>query len=148
VVLMVDVQIVLGSESDMEHARKCAEQLASFGIMSIITVASAHRNPEKLEQLVKGSSAKVFIAMAGLSAALPGTIAARTNKPVIGVPLNVKMGGLDSLLSSMQMPTGVPVATVAIDGAKNAAILAAEILALGDSKLAKKLADYRSGMGK
>ncbi len=145
---MVDVQIVLGSESDMEHARKCAEQLAGFGIMSITTVASAHRNPAKLESLIKGSNAKVFIAMAGLSAALPGTIAARTNKPVIGVPLNVKLEGLDSLLSSMQMPTGVPVATVAIDGAKNAAILAAEIIALGDAKVAKKLADYRAGLKK
>ncbi len=145
---MVDVQIVLGSESDMGHAEKCRGQLGEFGISSEIAVASAHRSPEKLEALVKGSGAKLFIAMAGLSAALPGTIAARTNKPVIGVPLNVKLEGLDSLLSSMQMPAGVPVATVTIDGAKNAAILAAEIIALSDQKVAKKLEEYRASIAK
>jgi 5-(carboxyamino)imidazole ribonucleotide mutase len=145
---MVDVQIVLGSESDLGHAKKCKEQLEQFGIGAEIAVASAHRNPEKLDALVKGSSAKVFIAMAGLSAALPGTVAAKTIKPVIGVPLNVKLEGLDALLSSMQMPTGVPVATVAIDGAKNAGILAAEIIALSDQRVAKKLADYKAGLAK
>jgi 5-(carboxyamino)imidazole ribonucleotide mutase len=106
-------------------------------------VASAHRHPKKLEQIVESADAKVFIAIAGLSAALPGAIAARTTKPVIGVPVNVKLEGLDALLSMMQLPSGVPVATVGIDNGKNAALLAAEILALSDASLARKLEERR-----
>jgi 5-(carboxyamino)imidazole ribonucleotide mutase len=133
------VLIVIGSETDMAHAKKCAEKLKEFGVENKIEVASAHRNPEKVDELMKKSPAHVFIAMAGLSAALPGVLASKTTKPVIGVPLDVKLGGLDALLSSMQIPSGVPVATVGVDNSKNAAFLAMRILALSDSKLAAKL---------
>jgi len=136
---MVDVLIMLGSESDMPHAEKCKKVLDEYGVASEILVASAHRAPDKVDAAVKGSDAKVFIAMAGLSAALPGVVASKTTKPVIGVPLNVKLEGLDALLSSMQLPGGVPVATVGIDNAKNAALLAVRILALNNATLAKKV---------
>ena len=137
--MALKVLILIGSESDMEHAKKCAAKLDEFGVENKIEVASAHRNPEKVEELVSNSDAKVFVAMAGLSAALPGVVASKTIKPVIGVPLNVKLDGLDALLSVMQMPSGVPVASVGIDNAKNAAFLAMRILALNDSELAAKL---------
>lgn len=136
---MADVLIMLGSESDMPHAEKCKKILDDYGVKNEIVVASAHRTPEKVDAAVKGSSAKVFICMAGLSAALPGVVASKTTKPVIGVPLNVKLDGLDALLSSMQLPGGVPVATVGIDNSKNAALLAIRILALTDAALAKKV---------
>ena len=136
---MVDVLILLGSESDMPIAAKAKEALDSLGISNEIKVASAHRTPDLLDKLIKESSAKVFIGIAGLSAALPGVIASKTAKPVIGVPVNVKLDGLDALLSTMQLPPGVPVATVGIDNGKNAALLAARILALSDKKLAEKL---------
>ncbi|MFH0927507.1 MAG: 5-(carboxyamino)imidazole ribonucleotide mutase [Candidatus Micrarchaeota archaeon] len=133
------VLIMIGSESDMVHAKKCSDKLDEFGVENRIEVASAHRNPEKVDELMKKSPAQVFVAMAGLSAALPGVLASKTTKPVIGVPLNVKLDGLDALLSSMQIPSGVPVATVGVDNAKNAAFLAMRILALSDAKLAGKL---------
>ena len=136
---MVDVLILLGSESDMPIAKKAADTLDGFGIKNEIKVASAHRTPDLLDKIIKESNAKVFIGIAGLSAALPGVIASKTAKPVIGVPVNVKLDGLDALLSTMQLPPGVPVATVGIDNGKNAALLAARILALGDSKLAEKV---------
>ncbi|MEM4389799.1 MAG: 5-(carboxyamino)imidazole ribonucleotide mutase [Candidatus Micrarchaeia archaeon] len=141
---MPDVLIVLGSDSDRPIADKAIEVLRHLGISYSLEIASAHRQPKKLELLTQTADAKVFIAIAGLSAALPGAIAARTTKPVIGVPVNVKLDGLDALLSTMQMPAGVPVATVGIDNGKNAALLAAEILALSNEQLAKKLADYRA----
>ena len=133
------VLILIGSESDMEHAKKCAGKLDEFSVENRIEVASAHRDPQKVEELISNSSADVFIAMAGLSAALPGVVASKTIKPVIGVPLNVKMDGLDALMSVMQMPSGVPVASVGIDNAKNAAFLAMRVLALSDSELSGKL---------
>ena len=136
---MADVLIITGSESDLQIAKKAADALSELGIANEIKVASAHRQPELLDKIIKGSDAKVFIGIAGLSAALPGVIASKTQKPVIGVPVNVKLDGLDALLSIMQMPPGVPVATVGIDNGKNAAILAVRILALNDSKLAAKL---------
>jgi 5-(carboxyamino)imidazole ribonucleotide mutase len=136
---MVDVLILVGSESDMAIAEKAKQQLDELGVKSRIDVASAHRTPSKLDKLVRESDAKIFIGIAGLSAALPGVIASKTKKPVIGVPVDVKLGGLDALLSIMQMPSGVPVATVGIDNAKNAAHLAARILALSDAKLAARL---------
>ncbi|HIH19496.1 TPA: 5-(carboxyamino)imidazole ribonucleotide mutase [Candidatus Micrarchaeota archaeon] len=136
---MVDVLILLGSGSDMPIAAKAKEALDPLGISNEIKVASAHRTPDLLDKLIKESSAKVFIGIAGLSAALPGVIASKTAKPVIGVPVNVKLDGLDALLSTMQLPPGVPVATVGIDNGKNAALLAARILALSDKKLAEKL---------
>ncbi|MEM2963229.1 MAG: 5-(carboxyamino)imidazole ribonucleotide mutase [Candidatus Anstonellales archaeon] len=143
---MARVHIILGSKSDEEIAKKCADVLSEFGVEYEIEVASAHRNPEKLEAIVQSSDADLFIAIAGLSAALPGAIAAKTIKPVIGVPLNVKLEGLDALLSTMQMPSGVPVATVGIDNWKNAAILAVEVLAVANKNLKTKLEDYKARM--
>jgi len=136
---MVDVLVMTGSESDMPIVKKATDVLAELGISYEVKVASAHRAPDLVDKLVKESDAKVFIGVAGLSAALPGVIASKTNKPVIGVPVDVKLGGLDALLSTAQLPPGVPVATVGIDNGKNAAILAARILALSDAKLAAKL---------
>ncbi|OIO20718.1 5-(carboxyamino)imidazole ribonucleotide mutase [Candidatus Micrarchaeota archaeon CG1_02_47_40] len=143
---MQKVQIILGSSSDEKIAQDCQKVLQAFGVECKTDIASAHRNPEKLEGIVQNSSASVFIAIAGLSAALPGAIASHTIKPVIGVPVNVKLDGLDALLSVMQLPSGIPVAAVGIDNGKNAALLAVEILALSDAKLANKLADYRAKM--
>ncbi|MCX8175000.1 MAG: 5-(carboxyamino)imidazole ribonucleotide mutase [Candidatus Micrarchaeota archaeon] len=136
---MVDVLIMLGSESDMAIAEKAKKALDELGIPNEIKVASAHRAPELVDKIVRESDAKVFIGIAGLSAALPGVIASKTKKPVIGVPVDVKLGGLDALLSIAQIPSGVPVAAVGIDNGKNAALLAARILALSDRKLAEKL---------
>jgi len=140
---MVNVSIIIGSTSDQQLGEKAAEMLKEFDVSYDLHVISAHRNPEKLSKHVRESSAEVFIAIAGLAAALPSAIAAQTIKPVIGVPKEVRLGGLDSLLSIVQMPTGVPVATVGIDGAKNAALLAVEILALNDPVLSEKLQQYR-----
>jgi len=145
---MPEVMIVIGSESDKKHADVAAELLTQLGITHSTEVASAHRTPEKLEALISKSDAKVFIAIAGLSAALPGVIASKTTKPVIGVPVNVKLDGLDALLSMMQMPSGIPVATVGIDNAKNAALLAVEILAVNGKPYAAKLEEYRKAMKK
>ena len=140
---MVNVSIIIGSTSDQELGDKAKQILDEFKVTYDLQVISAHRNPEKLAKYIKESPAKVFITIAGLAAALPGAVAAQTIKPVIGVPKEVKLGGLDSLLSIVQMPTGVPVATVGIDGAKNASLLAIEILALEDKTLAQMLLDYR-----
>jgi 5-(carboxyamino)imidazole ribonucleotide mutase len=140
---MVTVSIVIGSESDRELGDAAANQLRDFGVGHELKTLSAHRNPKALAQYVDSTDAEVFIAIAGLSAALPGAIAALTVKPVIGVPKEVKLGGVDALLSMIQMPTGVPVATVGVDAAKNAALLAVEILAVGDEKLRQKLVEFR-----
>lgn len=140
---MVRVSIVMGSESDREVGEKASAILDDFGVDHELEVYSAHRNPTMLREYVKSSNASVFIAIAGLSAALPGAIASHTIKPVIGVPKEVKLSGLDSLLSIVQMPTGVPVACIGIDNSRNAALLAIEILALLDSTLKMKLEDYR-----
>jgi len=140
---LVSVSIIMGSESDRVLGEDAAEILKDFGVEYDLRVYSAHRNPKELEEYLDSSDSMVFIAIAGLSAALPGFIAAHTLKPVVGVPKAVKIGGLDALLSTVQMPTGVPVACVGIDSAKNAALLAAEILALGDEDLRRRLEDYR-----
>ena len=140
---MANVSIIIGSTSDQELGDKAAQILDEFKVTYDLQVISAHRNPEKLSKYIKETPAKVFITIAGLAAALPGAVAAQTIKPVIGVPKEVKLGGLDSLLSIVQMPTGVPVATVGIDGAKNAALLAVEILALQEPELTEKLNQYR-----
>jgi 5-(carboxyamino)imidazole ribonucleotide mutase len=139
----MDVLIISGSKSDSDLVEKVEKTLDDFGVSYRSEVASAHRDPSRVEELVKGSEARVIIAVAGLSAALPGVCASHTTKPVIGLPKDVKLGGMDSLLSMAQMPPGVPVATVGIDNAKNAAILAVEILAVGDEGLGKKLTDYK-----
>ena len=125
---MVTVAILIGSESDREIAGRSAKVLDSSGVEYEIKVLSAHRNPVELEDYIKKSDADVFIAIAGLSAALPGVIASRTKKPVIGVPVSSKLGGMDALLSIAQMPKGVPVACVGIDNGENAAHLALRIL--------------------
>lgn len=139
---MSRVSIILGSKSDMPVAEKAIAILRRFGIDFDIAVASAHRTPARVEELVKNSSADVFIAIAGLSAALPGSVAALTVKPVIGVPVSGKLN-LDSILSIVQLPPGIPVAAVGLDRGDNAAILTAEILSIGDEAVAKALQDYR-----
>ncbi|WP_048150098.1 5-(carboxyamino)imidazole ribonucleotide mutase [Palaeococcus ferrophilus] len=139
------VLVVMGSRSDSGIAEKVTSTLDEFGVLYDVEVASAHRNPKKVEELAK-KDYDVFIAIAGLSAALPGVIAAHTVKPVIGVPVSAKLDGLDALLSIAQLPPGVPVAAVGIDNGKNAALLAVEILALGDEGLRKKLEEYREKM--
>lgn len=140
---MEKVLIISGSKSDEEIAKQTIAALDAFGVPYRYEVASAHRNPDKVERLVRESTASVFICIAGLSAALPGVVASKTTKPVIGVPVNAAVGGLDSLLSITQMPPNVPVAAVGIGMGKNAAILAVEMLALSDSELAKKLSDFK-----
>ncbi|MCX6776483.1 MAG: 5-(carboxyamino)imidazole ribonucleotide mutase [Candidatus Micrarchaeota archaeon] len=142
---MVDVLVITGSSSDKKIADDAIAILKEFGVSSEFQVASAHRAPDKVESIVKNTDAKVIIAIAGLSAALPGFIASRVTVPVVGVPVNVKLDGLDALLSAMQMPSGVPVACVSIDGGKNAAMLAVEILATSNPGLKEKLAKYRKG---
>jgi 5-(carboxyamino)imidazole ribonucleotide mutase len=124
----VFVSILAGSQSDEKIYSKAAEVLAQEGIPHEVKILSAHRQPDELDAYVKGSKANVFICVAGLSAALPGVVASKTKKPVIGVPVDAKLGGLDALLSIVQMPPGVPVACVGIDNAKNAAYLAIRIL--------------------
>ncbi len=141
---MERVLILSGSKSDEEVYGKTVKTLEEFGVEYKLEIASAHRTPELVDKLVTETKADVIIAVAGLSAALPGVVASKTTKPVIGVPVNVKLEGLDALLSIMQMPPGIPVATVGIDNGKNAAMLAIEILALKDEKLAKKLKEARA----
>ncbi len=125
---MVTISILIGSESDRQVAERTAKILDDAGIDFEIRVLSAHRNPKELEDYVQKSNARVFIAIAGLSAALPGAVASWTKKPVIGVPVCSKLGGLDALLSIVQMPKGVPVACVGIDNGENAAFLALRII--------------------
>ena len=128
---MAEVCIVMGSRSDDAIARKATEVLDEAGVEYELHVASAHRNPGDVEKIIGESRASVFIGIAGLAAHLPGFMASRTEKPVIGVPVSGKLGGLDALLSIVQMPKGVPVATVGIDRGDNAALLALRIISLG-----------------
>ena len=133
------VAVIIGSESDRHIAEKVTKILERYDVPYEVKVLSAHRNPKELEEYVTSSKAHIFIGIAGLAAHLPGFIASRTNKPVIGVPVSAKLGGLDALLSIVQMPRGVPVATVGIDNGENAAYLALRILALYDEEIRKKL---------
>lgn len=143
------VAVIMGSDSDWDVMENCVKQLKEFGIEADVNVLSAHRTPDDLHDYVASAGANnigVFIAAAGLSAALAGTIAAHTSLPVIGVPIAAgALKGVDALLSTVQMPPGVPVACMGIGkpGAKNAAVLAAQILALGDEGLTAKLADFK-----
>ena len=137
------VAVVAGSKSDQAITDEALKVLQELSVPCEVHFISAHRNPEKLRQFVSQSRAKVFIAVAGLSAHLPGVVASMTVRPVIGVPVNVKLNGLDSLLSIVQMPPGVPVGCVGIDNARNAGILAAEILALSDPAVAANLEKLR-----
>ena len=147
---MAKVGIVMGSDSDLKVMSKAAEMLEELGVEYEMTIISAHRQPDELSQwtrTVEERDVKVIIAGAGMAAALPGMCAALYALPVIGVPLSGKnLDGMDAVFSIMQMPPGVPVATVAIDGAKNAAILAAKILATGNPELLAKLKAYTQDM--
>ena len=139
---MSRVTIIMGSKSDMPVAEKAIGILRKFGIEFDIAVASAHRTPARVESLVEESRSDVFIAIAGLSAALPGVVASFTVKPVIGVPVSGALN-LDALLSVVQVPPGVPVAAVGLDRGDNAAVLAAEILAINDDSVRQALLSYR-----
>ena len=147
---MANVSIIMGSDSDLEQMSKAADVLEDFGIDHEISIISAHREPDELVEWcrsAKDRGVKVIIAGAGMAAALPGMCAALFEGPVIGVPLYGKaLSGTDALYSMLQMPPGVPVATVAIDGAKNAGLLAAQILSVADETIASKLSEYRRDM--
>ena len=141
------VAIIMGSTSDLPVVKKAADVLRSFGVPFEAHVYSAHRTPEEARRFALNARAEgfgVIIAAAGMAAHLAGAMAAGTTLPVIGIPIGSSMSGLDALLSTVQMPSGIPVATVAVDGAKNAAFLAAEILAVTDEGLAEKLAAQRA----
>ncbi len=144
------VAVVMGSDSDLDTMRPCIQRLKDFGIPAEVRIISAHRTPAAAEQLAANAIENgfgVIIAAAGKAAHLAGVLAAYTTLPVIGVPVKTSMmGGLDSLLSMVQMPKGIPVACVAVDGADNAAILAAQMLALSDPELADKLTQFKAKM--
>ncbi len=144
------VGIIMGSDSDLPVMKQAVEVLDELGVSYEVTIVSAHRTPDRMVAYAReaaGRNVRVIIAGAGGAAHLPGMVAAMTDLPVIGVPVrSSNLQGLDSLLSIVQMPGGVPVATVAINGAKNAGILAVKILALSDSELAEKVRNYRTTM--
>lgn len=140
----------MGSTSDLPIMEKACKWLNDNEIPFEVNALSAHRTPEAVETFAKSAKArgiKVIIAGAGMAAALPGVIAASTPLPVIGVPIKGMLDGLDAMLSIIQMPPGIPVATVGVNGAQNAAILAAEMLALGDEQIAKKVDVWKAGLG-
>ena len=139
------VQIIMGSKSDVQIADKAKKIFEELEIEYNIKVASAHRTPDVLKDIVETSDADVFIGIAGLAAALPGCIASHTLKPVIGVPVSGKVN-LDAILSIIQMPPGIPVAAVGLDRGDNAALLAVEMLAVKDKNLVKKLEQYRENL--
>ncbi|MBP9716783.1 MAG: 5-(carboxyamino)imidazole ribonucleotide mutase [Candidatus Levybacteria bacterium] len=147
-----EVAIVMGSDSDLGVMKDAAEILESFGIKYHLSIVSAHRTPDRLFDFAKTAEKKgfkVIIAGAGGSAHLPGMIASLTPLPVIGVPVKGKsFEGFDSLLSIVQMPPGIPVATVAVNGAKNAGILAASIIGVSNKKILKKVSDYKNNLEK
>lgn len=146
------VSIIMGSTSDLPVMEKAAQLLNDMHVPFEINALSAHRTPEAVESFARGAAARgirVIIAGAGMAAALPGVIAASTTLPVIGVPIKGStLDGVDALYSILQMPPGIPVATVAINGALNAAILAVQMLALSDERLAADLAAYKEGLKK
>lgn len=147
---MKKVCIVMGSDSDLKVMRVCADKLRDFGVPFDVRIISAHRTPAAAESLARNAAEEgfgVIIAAAGKAAHLGGVLAAYTTLPVIAVPMGTSvMGGLDSLLSMVQMPKGIPVACVAIDGAENAAILAVQMLALGDPALTRVLEAFKAQM--
>ncbi|MCR5643388.1 MAG: 5-(carboxyamino)imidazole ribonucleotide mutase [Prevotella sp.] len=143
------VSIIMGSTSDLPVMEKACKLLDELQVPFEVNALSAHRTPDAVEQFAKSArerGLKVIIAGAGMAAALPGVIAASTTLPVIGVPIKGMLDGLDALLSIIQMPPGIPVATVGVNGAQNAAILAVEMLALSDEGLAARLSAYKSGL--
>jgi phosphoribosylaminoimidazole carboxylase PurE protein len=142
------VAIIVGSRSDLEVVQKAADTLEKLGVRSDLRVISAHRAPELLETYVAGALERgvtAFICAAGLAAHLPGVVASKTTLPVIGIPMPGQLaGGLDALLSIVQMPKGIPVATVGVGQAENAALLAAQMLGLSDDRIAQAVADHRA----
>lgn len=144
------VAVIMGSDSDLDTMRPCIQRLQDFGVQTEVRVISAHRTPAAAEAFASAARDEgfgVIIAAAGKAAHLGGVLAAYTTLPVIGVPIKTSMmGGLDSLLSMVQMPKGIPVACVAVDGADNAAILAVQMLALADGELANKLSAFKQEM--
>ena len=144
------VSIIMGSTSDLPVMEKACKFLNEMQIPFEVNALSAHRTPDAVESFAKGAAnrgIRVIIAGAGMAAALPGVIAASTTLPVIGVPIKGMLDGLDAMLSIIQMPPGIPVATVGVNGSMNAAILAAEILALTDPQIARKMTAYKTGLG-
>ncbi|MDP4271920.1 MAG: 5-(carboxyamino)imidazole ribonucleotide mutase [Bacteroidota bacterium] len=145
------ISIIMGSTSDLPVMSKAAELLNDFEIPFEINALSAHRTPAEVEVFAKGAQErgiKVIIAAAGMAAHLPGVIASMTTLPVIGVPIKASLDGMDALLAIVQMPPGIPVATVGIDGSLNAAILAVQMISTGDEMLQEKLALYKEGLKK
>jgi 5-(carboxyamino)imidazole ribonucleotide mutase len=145
------VSIIMGSTSDLPVMEKAAEILNSFGIPFEMNALSAHRTPGEVEKFAKnaeGRGIKVIIAAAGMAAHLPGVIAAMTPLPVIGVPINASLSGLDSIFSILQMPPGIPVATVGVNAAQNAGILAAQIISTGDKKILNEVVKYKESLKK
>jgi 5-(carboxyamino)imidazole ribonucleotide mutase len=145
------VSIIMGSTSDLPVMEKAAQVLNDFKIPFEMNALSAHRTPEKVRVFAEGAAArgiKVIIAAAGMAAHLPGVIAAMTPVPVIGVPIKASLEGLDSILSILQMPPGIPVATVGVNGAQNAGILAAQIIGTGDEKIMKEVVKYKESLKK
>lgn len=143
------VSIIMGSTSDLPVMGKAAQLLDDFEIPFEINALSAHRTPAQVEEFASGAAArgiKVIIDAAGMAAALPGVIAANTTLPVIGVPIASTLGGMDALLAIVQMPPGIPVATVTINGGLNAALLAVEMLAIGDKRIADRLSEYKQSL--
>lgn len=144
--MKAQVSIIMGSTSDLPVMEKAAKVLDNFEIPFEINALSAHRTPEEVEKFAKGAKGrgiKVIIAAAGMAAHLPGVIAAMTTLPVIGVPVKASLDGMDSLLAIVQMPPGIPVATVGINGAMNAGILAAQMIAVGDEKIQNRLDQFK-----
>ncbi|HOO55449.1 MAG TPA: 5-(carboxyamino)imidazole ribonucleotide mutase [bacterium] len=142
-----DIAVIMGSDSDLNEMNPCFSTLDSFGINYTATIASAHRTHDYLKRTVstfERAGGKILIAAAGGAAHLPGVIAALTPLPVIGVPMASKLLGVDSLLSIVQMPAGMPVATVSVGGSKNAALLAVQILSLNDPKLRSRYSKFRA----
>lgn len=146
------VAIIMGSDSDLPVLQPALDTLAEFGVAAEVVVASAHRTPDRVHEFAAGAAdrgIKVIIAAAGGAAHLPGVVAAYTTLPVIGVPVaSGSLNGFDALLSIVQMPSGIPVATMAVNGAKNAALYAVAIMALSDAALAARLADYRARLAR
>lgn len=141
------VSIIMGSTSDLSVMEKAAKVLDDFKIPFEMNALSAHRTPEEVEKFARGAASrgiKVIIAAAGMAAHLPGVIAAMTTLPVIGVPINASLQGLDSIFSILQMPPGIPVATVGVDAAQNAGILAAQIVAVGDDDIAGEITSFKN----
>ena len=143
------VSIIMGSTSDLDVMDKAAKLLDEFEIPFEMNALSAHRTPDEVEAFAKGArerGIKVIIAGAGMAAHLPGVIAAMTTLPVIGVPINASLSGFDSILAIVQMPPGIPVATVAVNGSMNAAILALQMIATGDEELMQKLVNFKQSL--